>query len=143
MTSAYLSNLPLKFMRTMAGFNPSGDNYYLGRDTIEPPQELLNLIFPWLIRWDSRFRKRSQKLNWEEGGLDETDEAGRKFIDLLLFLRRVLLQDLAVLQLGKSWLFLVYFSYANPSISLWHSGVGLFSVCFAAVVVPRRNPSGG
>ena len=44
MTSAYLSNLPLKFMRTMAGFNPSGDNYYLGRDIIEPPQELLNLV---------------------------------------------------------------------------------------------------
>jgi Centromere DNA-binding protein complex CBF3 subunit, domain 2 len=112
----------------MAGFNPSGDNYYLGRDIIEPPQELLNLVFPWLIRWDSRFRKRSQKLNWEEGGLDETDEAGRKFIDLLLFLRRVLLQDLAVLQLGKPWLFSVYFRYAPPLFLFDTRGVGFFGV---------------
>jgi hypothetical protein len=48
-----------------------------------------------------RFEARSRRKSYVEGGLDEDDKAGQGFIKLLKYLRVVLLQDLAVLQLRK------------------------------------------
>ena len=102
MSGAYMTHLPLKFMRVMAGFNESGGDYFLGRAQLDPPQALLIQIFPWLEQWELRFRRvtKQKNLSFEEGGL-EYDVAGSNFIKLLKHLRTVLLQDLAVFQPGQ------------------------------------------
>ena len=48
-----------------------------------------------------RFKARSRWKSYFEGGLDKDDKAGQGFIKLPKYLRVVLLQDLAVLQLRK------------------------------------------
>ena len=98
MVEAYLSHLPRKFMRRVAGFTSDEGGYFLPRAQAAPPPELLQKIWPWVEEWEERFRKRSLRKTWEEGGLDEDDVAGQGFLALLRHLRVVLLQDLAVLQ---------------------------------------------
>ena len=101
MTNVYLSRLPLKFMRRMAGFDAKGGDYFVARANCEPLQSLQRLVFPWVEEWEERFVLSSQGKGWEEGGLDQADISGHKFVKLLKHLRQVLLQDAAVLQLGK------------------------------------------
>ena len=98
MVDAYLSHLPKKFMRRVAGFTSDEGGYFLPRAQVVPPPELLQKIWPWVEEWEERFRKRSLRKTWEDGGLDEDDVAGQGFLALLSHLRVVLLQDLAVLQ---------------------------------------------
>jgi len=98
MVEAYLSHLPKKFLRRVAGFTSDEGGYFLPRAQAAPPPELLEKIWPWVEKWEERFRKRSLRKTWEEGGLDEDDVAGQGFLALLCHLRVVLLQDLAVLQ---------------------------------------------
>lgn len=98
MTNVYLTALPIKFMRVTAGFSAAGGDYLLPRAGIVPPVPLQFMVWPWVEQWELRFRRRAQKKNWSQGGLDQTDQAGHNFIKLLLHLRVVLLQDLAVLQ---------------------------------------------
>lgn len=50
--SCYLTHLPRKFVRTMAGFDPAGQgNYYLSRTKISPPESLVRSYWPWLDAW--------------------------------------------------------------------------------------------
>jgi hypothetical protein len=98
LTIAYLTGLPLKFLRTVAGFDARGGEYFLGRAAESPPQQLQLLIWPWIEAWEARFRRRAGHNNWAAGGLDNTDTAEQGFLQLLRHLRIVLLQDLAVLQ---------------------------------------------
>jgi centromere DNA-binding complex CBF3 subunit-like protein len=100
MSNAYLSSLPIKFLRKMAGFSVAGGEYYLGRATVDPPLQLQVMIFPWVEKWELRFRGVARKQNWAQGGLDKQDIAGDNFIQLLKYLRVVILQDLAILQSG-------------------------------------------
>jgi hypothetical protein len=106
MTNVYLSALPLKFMRVTAGFQSVGGDYFLPRAGVEPPAELQFRVWPWLERWELRFRQAAKQKDWSQGGLDQQDLAGSNFIKLLLHLRIVLLQDLAILQPGMLLLFL-------------------------------------
>src|ERR1700721_467182 len=98
MVDSYLSHLPKKFMGGGAGFSCHEGGFFLPRAQVAPPPELLQKIWPWVEEWKERFRKRSSRKTWEEGGLDEDDIAGQGFLALLCHLRVVLLQDLAVLQ---------------------------------------------
>jgi Centromere DNA-binding protein complex CBF3 subunit, domain 2/Transcriptional activator of glycolytic enzymes len=98
MVEAYLSHLPRKFMRRVAGFTSDEGGYFLPRAQAAPPAELVQKIWPWVEEWEERFRQRCSRKTWEEGGLDEDDVAGQSFLTLLRHLRVVLLQDLAVLQ---------------------------------------------
>jgi len=98
MVNAYLSHLSKKFMRRVAGFTTEEGGYFLPRAQAEPPTELLGKIWPWIEGWKERFRMRSLRKTWDQGGLDEDDIAGQGFLALLCHLRVVLLQDLAVLQ---------------------------------------------
>lgn len=58
----------------------------------DPPPELLRQIYPWIEKEYADFRERRQKL-----GRIAQDPALQFFLDLLLELRRVLLQDAAIL----------------------------------------------
>lgn len=83
MTNAYLSSLPIKFLRKMSGFSAQGGEYYLGRATVEPPLSLQLQIFPWLEKWILGFQRVAERRNYVEGGLDNTDIAGDNFMKLL------------------------------------------------------------
>ncbi|KKZ68700.1 hypothetical protein EMCG_05693 [[Emmonsia] crescens] len=45
----YLTNIPRKFVRAMAGFNPNLEGgFYLPRACVSPPDELVQAIWPWI-----------------------------------------------------------------------------------------------
>lgn len=100
MITSYMTGLPFGLMRLLAGFQRDPGTYFLWRDACEPPALLLRQIWPWVEAWEDRFNKRhsAEKATWEQGGLDGDDFAGKSFLRLLKHLRRVLLQELAVLQ---------------------------------------------
>jgi hypothetical protein len=79
MTNAYLSSLPIKFLRKIAGFSVQGGDYFLGRARITPPMALQLQIFPWLERWELKFRGQARRLDFAGGGLDRADIAGGKY----------------------------------------------------------------
>lgn len=82
-TNAYLSSLPIKFLRKMSGFSGVGEEYYLRRGQVEPPLLLQVIIFPWLKKWELRFRGAASKRTFLEGGLNNIDITGDTFIRLL------------------------------------------------------------
>lgn len=95
---AYLSHLPKKFMRRVAGFSSDEGGYFLPRAQVLPSADLLGQIWPWVEEWEEIFRKRSARKTWQKGGLNEDDVAAQGFLAVLQHLRIVLLQDLATLQ---------------------------------------------
>lgn len=87
MTGCYLTTLPYNFMRALAGFDPSDTrSYFVPRATIKPPRKLLCQIWPELDAWITAFK------NPEESGV-ETTMAADGFLELLTWLREVVLQD--------------------------------------------------
>jgi hypothetical protein len=136
MVDAYLSHLPKKFMRRVAGFTNDNGGYFLPRAQVAPPPELLQKIWPWVEEWEERFRKRSSRKTWEEGGLDEDDVAGQGFLTLLRHLRVVLLQDLAVLQ--PDYPDLPFFQHEVFSMPSW---IPYSEVVRAAVLDPEYSRS--
>ena len=136
MVDAYLSHLPKKFMRRVAGFTSEEGGYFIPRAQVVPPPELLQKIWPWVEEWEERFRKRSLRKTWEEGGLDEDDVAGQGFLALLCHLRVVLLQDLAVLQ--PDYPDLPFFQHEVFSMPSW---IPYSEVVRAAVLDPECSRS--
>jgi hypothetical protein len=136
MVDAYLSHLPKKFMRRVAGFTSDEGGYFLPRAQVLPPPDLLQKIWPWVEEWEERFRKRSLRKTWEEGGLDEDDVAGQGFLTLLCHLRVVLLQDLAVLQ--PDYPDLPYFQHEVFNMPGW---IPYSEVVRAAVLDPEYSRS--
>ena len=63
-----MTSLPCKFMRGMAGFNPTiAGNYYIARAKIMPPAMLEALVLPKLDSWQVRF---------QNGDIDNMDMVG-------------------------------------------------------------------
>ena len=100
MITSYMTGLPFGLMRLLAGFQRDPSTYFLRHDSYKLPALLLQQIWPWIEAWDARFcvRHSAEKVTWEQGGLDDDDFGGKSFLRLLKHLRRVLLQDLAILQ---------------------------------------------
>ena len=48
MSQAYLTGLPVKFLRTVTSFSSTGKGYYLAWAEIEPPELLLKQLWPWI-----------------------------------------------------------------------------------------------
>jgi hypothetical protein len=96
LSQCYLSNLPRKFVRAAAGFDPNlQGSYHLPRAAVQPPESLVRDLWPWVDEW----------MDWYERGLggaidDRRDIAGQGFLRLLKLLRTVLLQD-SVLLIAK------------------------------------------
>jgi hypothetical protein len=84
LAGCYLTSLPRGGLRTLAGFAPEGGTYYLKRCGETPPVELQKMIFPWL----------ESVIEDEE---NEKSLAFKGFTGLLIYLRTVILQDIAVL----------------------------------------------
>jgi centromere DNA-binding complex CBF3 subunit-like protein/transcriptional activator of glycolytic enzymes GCR1 len=99
MSTAYLSRLPRKFMRVAAGFSKTAGNYHLQRAAVQPPAVLTSQIWPWVDSWLARYNASiTSGHSFANGGLDDCDIAGKQFLDMLVWLRVILLQDAAILQ---------------------------------------------
>jgi Centromere DNA-binding protein complex CBF3 subunit, domain 2 len=106
LTNCYLSNLPQEFIRGMADFNPNkpGD-YYLPRAKILPPQSLVRSLWPWVDQWLAWFAQgqgNDAPSSYESlpsldplpsAEEDRKDLAAQGFLQLLVELRTILLQD--------------------------------------------------
>ncbi|KAK4242960.1 transcriptional activator of glycolytic enzymes-domain-containing protein [Corynascus novoguineensis] len=86
MTGCYITTLPFEFMRATADFEPAwAGSYHIPRATVQPEPWLRSQIWPQLDHW----------LDFEAD-----DKATGAFIELLHWLRDVLLQD-AVFLMAK------------------------------------------
>ena len=96
MSRVYLTSLPRKFMRKMAGFPEEAGSFSLPRAEMEPPPELTRQIWPevdeWLAKMEA-FRPGSR-----HNQVQQMDLAGSGFLQLLRILRTVVLQDSIVLR---------------------------------------------
>jgi hypothetical protein len=101
MTVAYLTRLPSKFIRMMGGWKKKPGSFSLPRGDCPPPQSLSRQVFPWIEAWLARVEACACGKTWNDGGLAKDDGAAAKFLNLMQYLRVVLLQDLAVLQPGE------------------------------------------
>lgn len=84
MHRGYLTTLPRKFIRGMAGFDPNiPGTYQFARAAVKPPAELLSPFWCPLKEWiDFLF----------------TDIGTAQFVKLLMYLRIVFLQDFIIFQ---------------------------------------------
>ena len=84
MTGCYLTSLPREFMRATADFDPEWPgSYYIPRATVLPPPALAAAVWPEIESWKARL----------ESGEAEQNKAAGAFLELLDWLRLVLLQD--------------------------------------------------
>lgn len=91
MMGCYLTSLPFEFMRSSADFDPDwSGSYFLARDTIKPPLALLRRIWPDLDGWKEAHDTASLAV--------EPNKAAGAFLELLGWLREVLLQDAVFLR---------------------------------------------
>ncbi|KAE8227094.1 hypothetical protein CF326_g7615 [Tilletia indica] len=97
----YLTSVTLQPIRALSGFNIVGGDYWLPRAVVDPPTTLSERIFPWIETKYEQVKTRAQA-----GG--EADGAALQFLDMLKYLRVVLLQDSVLLQTK------------NPSFPLWN-----------------------
>lgn len=88
MEGSYLSYIPVQGMMNWAGFK-SKESYFIVRDSPEPPDELMKLVFPTLEAAEQRYLSVP---------VSERHISGQAFINLLKWLRRVILQDAVLLQ---------------------------------------------
>ncbi|KAJ3495160.1 hypothetical protein NMY22_g19973 [Coprinellus aureogranulatus] len=99
---SYDRSLPIDAMLALAYFNGEKKNsYFVAREFLEPPSELLEQIFPWVEEAEAAYQTRLAKL-----GNTAKDESLVNFLRVLRFFRRVLLQDIAVI------------SYKNPNLKM-------------------------
>jgi hypothetical protein len=86
MVGCYLDALPRKFMRSIAGHPVQMGCFNLPR-ALPPPQALVRMIWPELNRW----------ADGAAGAVKPKDLAGTGTVNLLTYLREVVLQDSAFL----------------------------------------------
>ena len=84
MVGCYLSSLPRKFMRAMAGHPPQIGCFEIRRASVRPPDELLSMIWPDLDTWKGRFGPQADQIN---------DLAATGLTNLLFHFREVILQN--------------------------------------------------
>jgi hypothetical protein len=93
------------------------------------------MIWPWLEPWIEHFSHSAQGMDWNEGSIDQQDNTGSNFINLLVYLRVVLLQDLAILQPGNSpfhkvGMYIVYIKTGKSGIPLLPVSLYLYSLLY-------------
>ncbi|KAG7372624.1 centromere DNA-binding like protein [Nitzschia inconspicua] len=86
---AYSSKLPMKIVRSRAGFRSNGGVHYNARTIVQPPSELLSQLFPWVDR-------ATQELNtFLQSSPAEARPTAAVFLDFMMKLKVVVLQDAA------------------------------------------------
>jgi len=101
LTNCYLTHLPRKFIRSMAGFSPSDQgNFYLPRAKVMPPPSLEHAVWPFVDEWLAWFESHAADHPDDdgEGASDNWDLAGQGFLRLLCQLRIIFLQDSVIMK---------------------------------------------
>jgi hypothetical protein len=86
--AVYAAPLAREAMRALSGHPPKQRLFYLSRALIDPPQNLQQQLFPLADMW-------LQKII--DGDGCERNLAARGFLELLIYLRKVLIQDAAIM----------------------------------------------
>ena len=89
LSECYLNGLPQKAMRALAGLNPKSNISIINRATIEPDLEMQQMIFPTIEKWE---KDMIDGINCEQ-----TINLGG-FFKLMKYLRKVLIQDMVIIQ---------------------------------------------
>lgn len=89
MEGSYTTGVPREAIRAMAGFPPDRREYFIARNTLQPPEELLRMVFPQIEIWEAKMVNPAVNI--------QASVSARKFLDFLKLLRVVLLQDIAIL----------------------------------------------
>ena len=92
----YSTQLPLKAMRAAAGFVKNDGRYYNPRATVDPPKELEKLVFPFVEEQLEKVKGACENAGGRKGG--DYLGAARCFLEMLLRLRTIILQDAAALK---------------------------------------------
>ncbi|CAD6970244.1 unnamed protein product, partial [Tilletia controversa] len=96
----YLTGIAVQPVRALSGFSISGGDHYLPRTLLDPPTDLARKLWPQVDEAETAVRARQAA-----GG--EKDEAALAFLEMMRWLRLVLLQDAALL------------STTYPSLPIW------------------------
>lgn len=91
----YSTNLPLKAMRAAAGYVQHDGRYTNPRATVDPPEELEEMIFSFAHVELEKVKTEVQRNGARHGG--NYLGAARYFLSMLLRLRKIILQDAAAL----------------------------------------------
>ncbi|KJZ68994.1 hypothetical protein HIM_11610 [Hirsutella minnesotensis 3608] len=93
MAGCYLTSLPFEFMRAVADFDPEwSGSYFVPRAAVRPPVVLLVKVWPQLDKW-----KEAHSSPLPDFGVEQNMAAGA-FLELMEWLREVLLQDAVFLR---------------------------------------------
>ena len=84
-------------MRLVAGFSQKSGQYYLSRATVQPPRSLTKRIWPWVDAGLAYYRAIDHS-KLDDFTQDCLDASARQFLELMEWLRIILLQDAAILQ---------------------------------------------
>ena len=87
----YSQKLPMKILRSMAGFNEVDGMHYNSRTVVEPPKGLLEQVFPFVDVSLAAIESSSQ------ANPNRRHTTAHNFLRMLDCLRRVLLQDAAAM----------------------------------------------
>jgi hypothetical protein len=107
LSNCYLTHLPRKFVRSMAGFEPSNrGDYFIPRAKIQPPSSLIREVWPWVDEWLQWFKAHGQNDFSPAPGLitpvpeeeEQDDLAAQGFLRLLDQFRTIFLQDSVILR---------------------------------------------
>ena len=96
LTSVYLSHLPRRFMRAIAGWPQEGKGYFLPRAQETPEEALCSRIWPGVDVWMERMEAYDP--DRDDNEVVRHDLAGTGFLRLLRVLRVILLQDSVILR---------------------------------------------
>lgn len=89
LTNSYLTHIPREALRTMAGFTREAGQFYLVRATVIPSESLSRKVFPRVDSWLEKIKK---------GEVTEMSTAADGFLQLLVELRIVFLQDSVIMK---------------------------------------------
>ena len=88
-STRYMDPICRESMMALAGFDKSKTTYYLKRDILEPPESLKNLLWPIIDEWRRKLA---------DNQIEQPCSSLHYFLDALVHLRKVFLQDAVFLQ---------------------------------------------
>ncbi len=89
-SGSYQTFIPVEGVVKFAGFQTKSE-YHIPRDLIDPPPQLLTKIFPELESLEKKY--------WD---IEERHISGKGFILIMKFIRKVVLQDVALMELDET-----------------------------------------
>ena len=130
----YGMKMPWEAMRAAAGFVKEIGRYYLARGRIVPPRDLINLVFPNIIRAKLAFEALPEEVK-------KPKETVRNFLEVMDHLAVVFLQDACVMLLDESRASHQFFQLPIFQMELFQAYKHSFDLQYATLVDPANDPT--